>query len=263
MIISHSRKFIFVKTLKTAGTSLEMALSKHCTDGDVLTPLIPDEERLRREVAGIGAQNFYRGLEEYDLRGKLKYLLLGRRAFKFGEHMPAWQIRRQVGEEVWNSYYKFTVVRDPFDRCVSRYYYTKKYFDDAKEVEVWDRNSFDQFLRYHAELINENWRMYTEKDRVIMDFVIRYEDLERDLATVSRSIGLEHSIFEDMKGIRAKGDYRPKTARARDLRDLFEERHRRLISILCRKEMETFGYGGGSSRSAMGAHEGASLESFG
>ncbi len=28
MIISHARKFIFVKTAKTAGTSLELALSE-------------------------------------------------------------------------------------------------------------------------------------------------------------------------------------------------------------------------------------------
>ena len=44
MIISHSRKFIFVKTYKTAGSSLEIALSKYCAKGDVLTPLDGDEE---------------------------------------------------------------------------------------------------------------------------------------------------------------------------------------------------------------------------
>ncbi len=30
MIISHRHSFVFVKTTKTAGTSVEIALSKHC-----------------------------------------------------------------------------------------------------------------------------------------------------------------------------------------------------------------------------------------
>ena len=35
MIISHKHKFIFFKTRKTAGTSLQIALSEFCEDGDV------------------------------------------------------------------------------------------------------------------------------------------------------------------------------------------------------------------------------------
>ena len=39
MIISHSHRYIFIKSEKTAGTSVEAALSKHCTDNDMVTPL--------------------------------------------------------------------------------------------------------------------------------------------------------------------------------------------------------------------------------
>ena len=39
MIISHSHRYIFIKSEKTAGTSVEAALSKHCTDSDIVTPL--------------------------------------------------------------------------------------------------------------------------------------------------------------------------------------------------------------------------------
>jgi len=37
VIASHRHRFVFVKTRKTAGTSLEIALSRHCGPDDVVT----------------------------------------------------------------------------------------------------------------------------------------------------------------------------------------------------------------------------------
>ena len=41
MIISHEYEVIFVKTRKTAGSSMEIALSKYLGDKDVITPCMP------------------------------------------------------------------------------------------------------------------------------------------------------------------------------------------------------------------------------
>ena len=238
-IISHSRKFVFVKTMKTGGTSIEMALSKYCREGDVLTPLEAGDERQRREIAGIGAQNYLEPPTGGSPLRRLKALAGRRRKFRYGAHHPAWLIRRNLGEDVWNDYFKFAVVRNPFYRCVSRYFYTRKYFDERQQVEVWDRDSFDQFLRYHAELINENWPMYTQKDEIIVDFVVRYERLEEDLAEVSARIGLPRNLFEDLRDIRAKGGYRPERSAPGEI---FDDRQKLLVALLCRKEIEAFGY---------------------
>ena len=39
MILSHSHRFIFIKSAKTAGTSLESALSNDCDGKDLVAPI--------------------------------------------------------------------------------------------------------------------------------------------------------------------------------------------------------------------------------
>jgi hypothetical protein len=239
MIVSHSRKFIFIKTFKTAGSSLEIALSKYCAPGDILAPLQADEEALRRRLTGRGARNYGKPLLRYRAEELASLLRHGRIAAKFEEHSPGYMVRRMIGPEIWDSYFKFTVVRHPIDRCLSRYFYSKQYEEDAEKIQVWDRASLDQFIRYRTHFINENWRMYTVMDRSILDFHARYETLEDDLAMVSDTLGLEHNIFEDMREIRVKASQRP---RGKPDQDVISDRHRDLICALCAKEMDLFGY---------------------
>ena len=57
MIVSHKNKFIFLKTRKTAGSSIEIALSKHCGPEDIITQIAPSEEKMRLDMGYRGRQN--------------------------------------------------------------------------------------------------------------------------------------------------------------------------------------------------------------
>ena len=67
MIISLKNKFIFIKTEKTAGASIEIALSKYCGPNDIVTPISPEDEIIRKELDFRGPQNYKIPYSKYSL----------------------------------------------------------------------------------------------------------------------------------------------------------------------------------------------------
>jgi len=238
MIVSHSRKFIFLKTRKTAGTSLEIALSKYCGPEDVLAPLDVDED-LRQRVSGRGKQNYARPFRDLTPVQMYRYLSRGQEEMLFTEHMTAIAAMKRLSPEVWDSYFKFTIVRNPFDRMVSRFFWSMKARPDLRGD--WHVETLEQFLRYRAEFVNENWLIYTRGDEILVDDVVRYESFEADLGRISQRIGLDHNIYEDMRAIRAKGDFRPANGEKKPAARIGPN-EAAIIERLCFKEIEAFRY---------------------
>lgn len=229
MILSHAHKFIYIKTYKTGSTSIEAALTAVCGPHDVITEA---SEQLRG-VRQKPAQNYRIEHPEKPRRPVWKKLL-GRPerhyhpSVGYYEHMPAWRVRTYCGEAVWNSYFKFSFERNPWDRQVSWYHYK------TKSKAAADRPSFDAFNRDKRRAWVENWDLYTGQGRVILDFVGRYESLDSDFAEVLERIGLTGQVCLPRANVSKdrKGSYR----------DDYTPESRALIGAWYRSEIEHFGY---------------------
>jgi len=66
MIISHKHKLIFIKPIKVAGTSFELALRNYCGPEDIITMCTPEDERISLERNKIHFQNENNGAKYFD-----------------------------------------------------------------------------------------------------------------------------------------------------------------------------------------------------
>ncbi|UGB38525.1 sulfotransferase family 2 domain-containing protein [Frateuria soli] len=228
MIVSHKHKFIFLKTNKTAGTSIEIALSKFCGPDDIITPISPVDEETRQRLGYRGPQNFHAPWSDYGLRDIAALLLKGRRKSRFFNHITGRMVRQYIGEDVWNSYYKFCFERNPYDRVISHYYWCNR---------TEPRPPLSSFIHSPQALglKHRGYEVYTLDGQVAVDRVCRYESIAEELEEVRKAIGLPEPLVLP----RAKSSHRADT---RSYREVLGEEERDWVTSMFGDELRLLGY---------------------
>lgn len=226
MIVCHRHRFIFIKTRKTAGTSIEIALSRYCGPEDVITPISPEDEALRISLGYRCAQNFAYPLSRYSRIDLLKLALRAKKIHAYN-HMSAEQVRELVGEETWQAYFKFTVERNPWDKVVSRYYWQ---YQDPR-----CRPPLSEFVlkgRIHKVA---SFDQYAIDGRIAVDHVIRYEDLRQEMKALTQRLDLPSAPELPFAKAQTRRDRRP-------YQELYGDDERHMVAIMFAREIAAFGY---------------------
>ena len=98
MIVSHKHRFIFFAVPRTATHTLRRALAPH-----------------------LGADDW-----EQENLFTAKRLPISTLAAKKNGHISAIEIRPHLSDDIWNSYFKFAFVRNPFDRFISACFFLNR-----------------------------------------------------------------------------------------------------------------------------------------
>ena len=216
MIVSHKHRFIFVHLGRTAGRSLTAALAPYCGTDDVVTP------------AGQGT---------------------GRNHADFERHFTAQEIRAKIGSEVFDSYFKFAIERNPWDKIVSRYWayagVTRK--PAYKRVPEWVTGkplTFKQWFElriWQARLLTfghyrfpRHYGAYMEDGKPLVDFIGRYENLTEHLRVISDRIGVP-VVLEQQRGTERHKKRVPYT-------ELFDARMNGIVEDWFRQDLDFLGY---------------------
>ncbi len=226
MIISHKHKFIFLKTRKTAGTSIEIALSKFCGENDIITKVTRKDEKIRRELGYHGPQNFYLPCPKYTLRYWRRYQP-GRKYADFYNHMPAIRVKSSIDRRSWETYFKFCIERNPWDKAVSLYYWRTRNMNPKPNLL--------EYLQTVDVIHLSNFEIYSIDGALAVDYVGSYENLDEEINKIGEMLKLPNKINLP----KAKG------ATRKDKRDYtnivgFEEK--RIVDRVCAREIALFGY---------------------
>jgi hypothetical protein len=229
MILSHTHKFIFICSGKVGTTSMEEALR-------------PLQE---------GA--------EYDFGSPEAAIV--------AKHIPPAILKGALPEKIWNEYFKFVFVRNPWDWFISQWFYNSLSAAEARAARPSRRRRALQAVRRSApasgpsplvrsegdelrvedvdrvfdvlklfkglpgrdSLYQSNW-VYDMDGRVMVDYVGRYETLAADFDEILRHLDLDLSLP------------RLNTTDHRDYRSYYSAETRERVGELWAVDVENFGY---------------------
>ncbi len=252
MIISHRHKYIFIHCRKAAGSSICVSLARSLGPSDLQLSAISETlangisltERVQREAMqssrALALKSLFRDKKK---RGPLiARALKGRYASLLGsipQHAPAEAIKNAFPEE-WAAYSKFCVVRNPWDKTVSDYFWRVR--------NIADPPSFSDYVEALANgidlggivpvSVHSNWAMYTLDDQIAVDHIVRFENLTTELESVCSKIGIPWDGWLP----RARSAFREGKAERQPYRELYSAETRDAVGSLYREEIDAFGY---------------------
>jgi hypothetical protein len=206
MLVSHRYKFIFLKTRKTASTSVEYYFEPFCLGPEEDSP--GDQALPYESSHGIIGKRGNRYVEERTWQFQYSYpfvrALRQKKMAKWHNHMSARKVRRQVETEVWESYLKFATIRNPFTKVISSYFFKKSKARIPVGTPEEERMAFRHWILDGKFPVDR--RIYCIGEDYILDEVIRYENLEQEMARICRKL----QIPWDSKRLgNSKGGIRP------------------------------------------------------
>tara|TARA_R110001592_G_scaffold348004_1_gene641862 strand:- start:6064 stop:7548 length:1485 start_codon:yes stop_codon:yes gene_type:complete len=213
MIISKSKKFIFLKTRKTAGSSIQVSLSTICDSSqDIITGSNKKGEKISEE--GYAGWNY-------------------KKFFTYHPHPPIDQVKNWVGKD-WDDYYKFAFVRNPFDIVVSRYHWDVK----AKGNQPTSVEGFNEWIKGYCTpkgtyWQDEQWKYIYVDNKKELDFIGKYENLNEDYNLICNKLGVNPPEL----GFQKSG-FRDKTHYSK----FYNEESISLVNQYFKKDLELFNY---------------------
>jgi hypothetical protein len=170
MLISHSKKFIFIHNYKVAGTSIKNALIPHSSVSN-------SKEPLKRKLWHLLGQ--YPNIYSAD----------------FPAHIHAKELKEKLPDTLYREYFKFGFVRDPWDWQVSLYTYMLKSPKHRQHEFIKKMNSFEKYIRWR---VNEEVRLqknaFYDGDKCLVDFVGKMENLDADFKKVCNQININVTL---------------------------------------------------------------------
>jgi Sulfotransferase family len=129
------------------------------------------------------------------------------------QHLLAHQIRTEVGTETFNACFRFTIVRNPWDKAISQYTFMRRRPDLRALVGLAEDAPLEVYLERIALVQHIQWMpqvpfIQDQAGNQLVDFIARFETLEADMRLVFARIGIDCPHLPHRNGSPRENDYR-------------------------------------------------------
>ena len=208
MIVSVKHRFIYIKNRKVGGSSLEKYLIDKLVDKktDIHTGTSTNEysnNNISRNDGGT-------------VSGHLAIIDIAK-------------ILNKTIDQLISNFYIFSVERNPYDKCVSSYFFSKK-----------NNESLLEFLK-STKNIPTDWGKYTINNNII-GTVYKYENFSKMFDELNFSLNLNSNNllkFDEFSAYNLKSEHRPKNE---TYNKYYDEESINFVKDTFKRELVRFGY---------------------
>ncbi len=198
-MIDHAKKMIFIHIPKNAGESMEVYLGGY---------------RNKKKLWGID-----------------KGVVL--------QHLKACELQKKIGDQMFDNYFKFTFVRNPFSKCLSEYFWEKTHFNESLNFKDWVKlklgdlinQSENNIIMRQKHNLEQYKFIYDKLDNCLVDFIGRFENLQQDFDFVCDKIGIPKQQLPHVN----KSKHKHYT-------EYYDDQTREIVAEKYAKDIEYFGY---------------------
>ena len=215
MLVSNSHRFIFFHIGKTGGMSVRNTLQHYAQE--------PEKFKIPRPLPRVNG-------EPNKMYEVWQTLLLHAKASDAQQELPA---------DIFNNFYKFAFVRNPWDLQVSMYHFILREPTSSTYSQVSALGSFEAFIEwviktpqpYPKGITKLQQQMITDADgKLLVDFVGRYETLEQDFEKIATLLNIQEKLPHLNQ------------SQHHDYKSYYNEYTQQLVAEHFKADIELFGY---------------------
>lgn len=239
VLVSHKYKFIYLKNVKVGGTSCQVVFSKYCHNKDIQKNIearhkinghTPIYKEVNTKDGFISLDWKYRSfLDSKEIENYDKMLIL---PGCLAEHSRSILIKYKF-LEYFNNYFKFCIVRNPYDRIVSRYNWDKK--EDLINL------SFKEYLEFEecnglVNKINDDWYdRCTLYGKPCCDYYIKFDNILEGINNIFKILNINDNFeLPHVKVNEKKNNI--------NYREYYDSYTRKIVERNCAEEINYFNW---------------------
>lgn len=184
--INHDLKAIYFHIPKVGGLYIQEILDKIY---DFKTYYFTSENHLDYIDNNDNQIENYKGFLNIRKKGIYRY-------FRYSEKF---NLLANMNEDKWNSYFKFTFVRNPLTKCISAYKYLNQFSKNMLSLNnILNNNKLLNNYQYFHLCISQYDQLVNNDNNIDFDFIGRFENLNEDLIIALNKIGiseLKHKYY--------------------------------------------------------------------